>query len=72
LNTIRKTQCCARGSFLGYFAVVAGSVHRLYQYSTNQMFNSRASNLFATCLEFLEEKPLHWESYKRMVCFSTA
>lgn len=72
LNTIQKTQCCARGSFLGYFAVVASSVHRLYQYSNNQMLKSRALELFATCLEFLEQSPLHWQSYGRMVCFSTA
>jgi hypothetical protein len=67
LRVVIETRCCARGSFLGYFAVVAGSVNRLYERSIEPTEQARAQQLLQTCLDFLEQGPVYWGSYPRMV-----
>ena len=67
LSTVQETGCCAYGSFLGYFAVVAGTVHQLYIHSRNDFEKALALSSKDTCLQFLENKPLRWEHYPRMV-----
>jgi hypothetical protein len=67
LKTVQERSCCSRGSFLGYFAVVAGSIHRLYEHSTDpdtKVCSARSSQI---CLEFLEQWPVVWDNYRRMV-----
>jgi hypothetical protein len=66
LSTVQETSCCACGSFLGYFAVVAGTVHQLYQHSKNEFERALAIPSIETCLGFLEHQP-RWEHYPRMV-----
>ncbi len=67
LQVIYSTNCCARGSFLGYFAVVAGSVHRLYEHSEDIAEQNRARPLSQMCLDFLQQGPVLWGNYPRMV-----
>ncbi|KAH8691352.1 fungal-specific transcription factor domain-containing protein [Talaromyces proteolyticus] len=66
LNTVRITQCCARASFLGYFAVVASSIHRLYEFSTDEAIKARSLRSFSSCLQFLDELPQYWSMHTRM------
>lgn len=67
LIVIKDEDCCARGSFLGYIAVVASSIHQLYQYSREPTLKARSMLSSAICLEFLEHFASHWKSYGRMV-----
>ena len=67
LQVIYSTNCCARGSFLGYFAVVAGSIHRLYEHSEDIAEQNRARPLSQMCLDFLQQGPVQWGNYPRMV-----
>ena len=67
LSTVDETSCCAHGSFLGYFAVVAGTVHQIYINSTNGFERALAGPSKETCLKFLEHQPVRWENYPRMV-----
>jgi hypothetical protein len=67
LQVILEKNCCARGSFLGYFAVVAGSVHRLYEHSTDLNEQARAQRQMQSCLDFLEQGPVCWGNFPRMV-----
>lgn len=68
LAVVRDVDCCARGSFLGYFAVVASSVHRLYEHSSDITLKTQALHSSAVCLEFIELSPQYWNNYGRMVC----
>jgi hypothetical protein len=70
LKFIAESDCCARGSFLGYFAVVAGSVHRLYEHSTDLEEPARSQQLSQICLDFLQRGPALWGNYPRMVSFT--
>lgn len=67
LDTVQTQRCCARGSFLGYLATVALSIHRLYQHSPDAADRARANALSQTCLDFLEQPPSCWKNYHRMV-----
>ena len=67
LRFIHETDCCARGSFLGYLAVVAGSVHKLYEHSQDMTQKARSGRLSQQCLDFLEQGPVCWGNYPRMV-----
>ena len=67
LQLIHETDCCARGSFLGYFAVVAGSVHKLYEHSQDMTQKARSGRLLQQCVDFLEQGPVYWVNYPRMV-----
>jgi hypothetical protein len=67
LQTLQEKGCCARGSFLGYFAVVAGSIHRLYEHSTYLDVKARSTKSFQICLEFLELPPTRWNNCRQMV-----
>lgn len=67
LSTVLETSCCAHGSFLGYLAVVAGTVHQIYMHSRNEFERALAVPLRETCLNFLEHQPVRWENYPRMV-----
>jgi hypothetical protein len=70
LRVVIETGCCARGSFLGYFAAVAGSVNRLYERSMDPAEQAQAQQLLQICLNFLEQGPANWASYPRMVSMS--
>ena len=67
LRAVSETGCCARGSFLGYLAVAAGTVHQVYTHSKNEFERVIAAESMNTCLGFLESQPLQWEHYPRMV-----
>jgi hypothetical protein len=67
LKVVHDFDCCARGSFLGYFAVVAGSVHRLYEHSTDLNERARSKGLSQVCLDFLQGASSSWDNYPRMV-----
>lgn len=67
LVVIKHEDCCARGSFLGYAAVVASSILQLYQYSREPTLKSRSLLSSAVCLDFLEQDTLRWKSYGRLV-----
>jgi hypothetical protein len=67
LQVVSDTDCCARGSFLGYFAVVAGSVHRLFEHSTDLNTKTRSQHLLQVCLDFLQQGPVVWENFPLMV-----
>lgn len=67
IHVVIETGCCARGSFLGYFAAVAGSVNRLYEHSVDPVERAQAQQLSQICLDFLGQGPVNWASYPRMV-----
>lgn len=66
LQTLQSTGCCARGSFLGYFAACAASVHQLYIYSSNQDVATQAAVSSGICFGFLEQRPVLWHNYSLM------
>jgi hypothetical protein len=67
LKVVNETDCCARGSFLGYFAVVAGSVHRLFEHSTDFDTQTRSRQLSHVCLDFLQQGSVVWGNFSLMV-----
>lgn len=67
LKLVSDKRCCARGSFLGYLAVVAGSVHRLYEHSPDDLQQTRATAQLQVCYDFLEDGIISWDNYPRMV-----
>lgn len=66
LQTLQTTGCCARGSFLGYLAACAASVHQLYIHSPNQETATQAAVASGTCFAFLEHQPIFWPNYSFM------
>lgn len=71
VHAVQTKGCCARGSFLAYFATVAASVHRLHEHSLNEDDKATATLSLEICLNFLEKPPVCWENSKRMVRPST-
>lgn len=67
LKTVQERNCCSRASFMGYFAVVASSVHRLFEHSADLTLKTQSIRLSKTCLGFLEQLPMRWDNYSRMV-----
>lgn len=66
LQVLQTTGCCARGSFLGYMAVCAASVHRLFVHSHERDVAALSAALLAQSIAFLEHGPLCWRSYEVM------
>lgn len=66
LQTLQTMGCCARGSFLGYLAACAASIHQLYIYSPNQDVAARAVASSGTCLGVLEQGPVCWPNHNLM------
>jgi hypothetical protein len=69
LHVILEEDCCSRASFLGYSAVVAGSVHKLYENSADAGEQARSAQSLKVCLDFLQKGPAArlWRNYPRMV-----
>lgn len=67
LHSVQTRACCARGSFLGYIATVAASIHCMFEQSTDEEEKRGAAVSVQMCLDFLEQPPACWKNYKRMV-----
>jgi hypothetical protein len=67
VQVVQETDCCARGSIIGYFAVVAGSIHKLYEHSTDLNEQAQAQLRSQAALNFLQHEPVLWENFPRMV-----
>ncbi|KAK9438397.1 hypothetical protein VB005_07957 [Metarhizium brunneum] len=66
LETLRSAGCCARGSFLGYVATCAASVHHIFALSPTPHIAARANACLEMCLGFLEHLPARWPNYGMM------
>lgn len=66
LQTVLTTDCCARGSFLGYMATCASSIHKIYIHSPDQAVSSKAKTSLDVCQRFLEHQPIRWVNYTMM------
>jgi hypothetical protein len=67
LTTVQSTGCCARGSFLGYFAAAAASLHKIFLHSTSNDVAIQATQSLDKCMIFLNQPPVCWPNYQTMV-----
>jgi hypothetical protein len=67
LTTVQSTGCCARGSFLGYFAAAAASLHKIFLHSTTNDVAIQATRSLDKCMIFLNQPPVCWPNYQTMV-----
>jgi hypothetical protein len=67
LMTVQSTGCCARGSFLGYLAAAAGSLHKIFVHSSSNDVAIRATQSLDKCMTFLTQPPVCWPNYQTMV-----
>jgi hypothetical protein len=67
LTTVQSTGCCARGSFLGYLAAAAASLHKIFLHSTTNHVAIRATQSLDKCIIFLNQPPVCWPNYQTMV-----
>lgn len=66
LEILRAVGCCARGSFLGYAATCATSVHLIYAHSLTPHVATQAKLCSDMCLSFLEHLPIRWPNHNMM------
>lgn len=55
-------------SFFGYAAVLAGGIHHLHSRAGASSVPGNPTELLAVCIQFLDQGPRGWESFRRMVC----
>lgn len=68
LNVLQQRGCRTYPSIYGYAAGVAGMIHRLHARNTLSTQNSAMEVDWRACVQFLDQEPVHWESYRRIVC----
>lgn len=70
LQTLQQHGCQSYPSFYGYAAGLAGLLHRLRsrQLIGTEQWVAEAS--WRSCIQFLDQEPMRWESYRRIVCFA--
>lgn len=66
LQTLMKRRICL-ASFLGQCALVAGVIHRLFQFSGEPLLRDSACTLYNSTLEFLHQAPGRWRHFPRLV-----
>lgn len=67
LQVVQSSGCCARGSFLGYFAASAAFLHKMFMHSDKEEVATQAKQSLQTCMSFLEQPPICWPNYHSMV-----
>jgi hypothetical protein len=67
LTTVQSTGCCARGSFLGYLAAAAASLHKIFLHSNSNEAAIQATQSLGKCMDFLNQPPVCWQNYPTMV-----
>ncbi|KAH7159450.1 hypothetical protein B0J13DRAFT_108598 [Dactylonectria estremocensis] len=61
---LRKRVCLT--SFLGYSAVCAGVIHRLFMRDCDITIQDTSRRMYDLTLQFLLEAPVRWQNYRRM------
>ncbi|KAM6509447.1 hypothetical protein FALCPG4_017102 [Fusarium falciforme] len=61
---LRKRVCLT--SFLGYSAVCAGVIHRLFMRDCDVTIQETSRRMYDLTLQFLREAPVRWHNYRRM------
>lgn len=67
LSTLQQRGCTVYPSFYGYAALLAGVIHRLHSRYQHAFAKQEAEAHWESCLQFLDQEPVRWESYRRMV-----
>lgn len=67
LRALRQHGCNIHPSFYGYAAVIAGVIHRLHAKEPHPGSSAQSEEYWRACIAFLDQEPVYWESYKRMV-----
>lgn len=67
LTTLRLQGLRTFPSFYGYAATLAGFIHRLRYTDPNCYDSLAALGDWEACVQFLDQEPAIWDSYKRMV-----
>ncbi|KAL6705200.1 hypothetical protein ACN47E_007160 [Coniothyrium glycines] len=66
LRIIQSRGCKTYPSFFGYAAVIAGIIHRLHSINYQSNKQDEASTHWQSCLRFLNEQSVRWNSFERM------
>lgn len=72
LHVLQQRGCRSYPSFFGYAAGLAGLIHRLHASISTGTEQWVAQANWTSCIQFLEQEPMRWESYRRIVCSSIA
>jgi hypothetical protein len=68
LTTLRQRNCRTFPSMYGYAAGLAGLINQLHARNSNGTERWVSEANWASCVQFLDQEPVHWESYRRIVC----
>jgi hypothetical protein len=68
LCALQQRGCKIYPSFYGYAATLAGVIHRLHSRNQHSFERLEAEEYWKSCLRFLDQEPVRWESHRRMVC----
>jgi hypothetical protein len=68
LRVLQQRGCRTYPSIYGYAAGIAGLIHRLHTRASFCADKWAAQENWASCVSFLDQEPMHWESYRRIVC----
>ncbi|KAH7121412.1 fungal-specific transcription factor domain-containing protein [Dactylonectria macrodidyma] len=66
LHSLLKRRLCLASS-IGYCAVVAGVIHRIFEFDEDPSVQEAARASYKLSLEFLQRAPVRWRHYPRMV-----
>jgi hypothetical protein len=67
LHILQQRGCKTYPSFYGYTAGLAGLIHRLHANDPHCVETWAAEANFDACAQFLDQEPVLWESYRRIV-----
>jgi hypothetical protein len=70
LQTLQQHGCQSYPSFYGYAAGLAGAINRLHSRNPIGPEQWIAEANWRSCVQFLEQEPMRWESYRRIVCLA--
>jgi hypothetical protein len=70
LHVLQQQGCRSYPSFFGYAAGLAGLIHRLHSSNSTGTEQWVAEANWASCVQFLDQEPMRWESYRRIVGFA--
>ncbi|KAF4988185.1 hypothetical protein FDECE_15161 [Fusarium decemcellulare] len=65
LHSLLKRRLCLASS-IGYCAVVAGVIHRIFELDMDRSVQESAREFYKLSLEFLQNAPVRWRHYPRM------
>lgn len=71
LRSLQSRRLCLASS-LGYCAVVAGVVHRIFEHDDDAAVRESSQSLYKSTLDFLTSAPVRWQHFPRLVRFSDA